>query len=117
TFDATNAEFERARNDAKEARENFERIKKERYERFNSLYKHVSNCIDEIYKQLTNSQAAVACFTIENREEPYLGGITYNCVAPAKRFKLWKICRFKPASFFLLDEVDAALDNTNIGKV
>ncbi len=24
---------------------------------------------------------------------------------------------FKPAPFFLLDEVDAALDNTNIGKV
>ncbi len=26
-------------------------------------------------------------------------------------------CSFKPAPFFLLDEVDAALDNTNIGKV
>jgi structural maintenance of chromosome 1 len=24
---------------------------------------------------------------------------------------------YKPAPFFLLDEVDAALDNTNIGKV
>ncbi len=27
------------------------------------------------------------------------------------------MCSFKPAPFFLLDEVDAALDNTNIGKV
>jgi structural maintenance of chromosome 1 len=27
------------------------------------------------------------------------------------------LCSFKPAPFFLLDEVDAALDNTNIGKV
>ena len=26
-------------------------------------------------------------------------------------------CSYKPAPFFLLDEVDAALDNTNIGKV
>ncbi|CAF1354411.1 unnamed protein product, partial [Didymodactylos carnosus] len=134
TFDATNAEFERARNHAKKARQNFERIKKERYERFNSLYEHVSNCIDEIYKQLTNSQAAVACFTIENGEEPYLGGITYNCVAPGKRFQamenlsggektvaaialMFALRSFKPAPFFLLDEVDAALDNTNIGKV
>ena len=36
---------------------------------------------------------------------------------------VWKLCvniqfcSFKPAPFFLLDEVDAALDNTNIGKV
>ncbi|CAF0855791.1 unnamed protein product [Didymodactylos carnosus] len=134
TFDATNAEFERARNHAKKARQNFERVKKERYDRFSSLYEHVSNCIDEIYKQLTNSQAAVACFTIENGEEPYLGGITYNCVAPGKRFQamenlsggektvaaialMFALRSFKPAPFFLLDEVDAALDNTNIGKV
>jgi structural maintenance of chromosome 1 len=29
----------------------------------------------------------------------------------------WISFSFKPAPFFLLDEVDAALDNTNIGKV
>ncbi len=31
--------------------------------------------------------------------------------------KSYSIYSFKPAPFFLLDEVDAALDNTNIGKV
>ncbi|CAF4514350.1 unnamed protein product, partial [Rotaria magnacalcarata] len=30
---------------------------------------------------------------------------------------LFALRSFKPAPFFLLDEVDAALDNTNIGKV
>ena len=54
---------------------------------FNSLYEHVSSCIDDIYKSLTNSQAAVACLTAEDAEEPYRGGITYNCVAPGKRFQ------------------------------
>lgn len=27
------------------------------------------------------------------------------------------LCSYQPAPFFLLDEIDAALDNTNIGKV
>ena len=87
TFELTNAEFERARNAAKRARQAFEKIKKERYDRFNALYEHVSTCIDDIYKSLTNSQAAVACLTAEDAEEPYRGGITYNCVAPGKRFQ------------------------------
>lgn len=86
-FELTNAEFERARNAAKLARQTFEQVKNERCERFNSLYEHVSSCIDQIYKTLTNSQAAVACLTAEDSEEPYRSGITYNCVAPGKRFQ------------------------------
>jgi len=134
SFELTNAEFERARNAAKQARQAFETVKKERYERFNDLYEHVSGCIDEIYKSLTHSRAAVACITAEDAEEPYRAGITYNCVAPGKRFQamenlsggektvaaiclLFALRSYKPAPFFLLDEVDAALDNTNIVKV
>ncbi|CCD69826.1 Structural maintenance of chromosomes protein 1 [Caenorhabditis elegans] len=67
-------------------------------------------------------------------EEPYLDGIQYNCVAPGKRFRpmdnlsggektiaalalLFAVHGRNPAPFFVLDEIDAALDNTNIGKV
>lgn len=87
TFELTNAEFERARNAAKQARQAFEAVKKERCDRFNALYEHVSACIDDIYKSLTSSRAAVACLTAEDAEEPYRAGITYNCVAPGKRFQ------------------------------
>ena len=33
-----------------------------------------------------NTHTCQAILTAENLEEPYLGGINYNCVAPGKRF-------------------------------
>ena len=72
---------------AKQAKQNFERIKKERYDLFSKCFEHVSNTIDAIYKQLTRNQSAQAFLCPENPEEPYLEGINYNCVAPGKRFQ------------------------------
>jgi len=85
-------------------------------------------------KALQKNQSAQAFLGPENPEEPYLEGINYNCVAPGKRFQpmsnlsggektiaalalLFAIHSYQPAPFFVLDEIDAALDNTNIGKV
>lgn len=67
-------------------------------------------------------------------QEPYLSGIKYNAMPPLKRFRdmdqlsggektmaamalLFAIHSYQPAPFFVLDEVDAALDNTNVGKI
>jgi hypothetical protein len=33
------------------------------------------------------------------------------------QFSSFFVISFQPAPFFVLDEIDAALDNTNIGKV
>merc|ERR1712110_353072 len=129
-----NKDFETVRKRAKQAKNNFERIKQERYELFMKCFEHVSNTIDGIYKQLARNQSAQAFLGPENPEAPYLEGINYNCVAPGKRFQpmsnlsggektiaalalLFAIHSFQPAPFFVLDEIDAALDNTNIGKV
>lgn len=46
----TNEEFEAARRRAKKAKINFERIKKDRYDRFTECFEHVTNNIDSIYK-------------------------------------------------------------------
>ncbi|XP_050296378.1 structural maintenance of chromosomes protein 1A [Anthonomus grandis grandis] len=131
---STNEEFENLRKQNRKAKQAFEKIKLQRYEKFSACFDHVSNEIDGIYKALAQNQGAQAFLGAENPEEPYLDGINYNCVAPGKRFQpmmnlsggektiaalalLFAIHSYQPAPFFVLDEVDAALDNTNIGKV
>ncbi|CAG0917778.1 unnamed protein product [Notodromas monacha] len=133
-FQETNEEFEAARKKARKAKQAFERVKKDRFDKFMDCFEHVSNEIDRTYKMLARNQGAQAFLGPENPEEPYLDGINYNCVAPGKRFQpmsnlsggektvaalalLFAIHSYHPAPFFVLDEIDAALDNTNIGKV
>ncbi|PVD24300.1 hypothetical protein C0Q70_14771 [Pomacea canaliculata] len=133
-FQETSEEFENARRRAKKAKQVFEKIRKERYDRFMHCFDHVATRIDDIYKSLARNQSAQAFLGPENPEEPYLDGVNYNCVAPGKRFRpmdnlsggektvaalalLFAIHSYQPAPFFVLDEIDAALDNTNIGKV
>merc|ERR1712034_176853 len=130
--------LDEARDKLAEANKDFDnvrkKVKQERYDLFMKCFEHVSNTIDGIYKNLARNQSAQAFLGPENPEEPYLEGVNYNCVAPGKRFQpmsnlsggektiaalalLFAIHSFQPAPFFVLDEIDAALDNTNIGKV
>jgi structural maintenance of chromosome 1 len=132
-WESTAAEFDKARMQAKKVRNQFIKIKQERYDRFMKCFDHINSRIDEIYKSMCMNQGAQASLVLENVEEPYAEGIIYNCVAPGKRFRqmdnlsggektvaalalLFAIRSFNPSPFFVLDEVDAALDNTNIGK-
>ncbi|XP_028733966.1 structural maintenance of chromosomes protein 1B [Peromyscus leucopus] len=126
--------FEASRKEARVCRQEFEQVKRRRYDAFSQCFEHISVSIDQIYKKLCRNSSAQAFLSPENPEEPYLDGISYNCVAPGKRFMpmdnlsggekcvaalalLFAVHSFRPAPFFVLDEVDAALDNTNIGKV
>ncbi|XP_072001410.1 structural maintenance of chromosomes protein 1B [Engystomops pustulosus] len=133
-FQDTADAFEASRRKASLCRREYEQVKRRRYELFSQCFEHVSVAIDEIYKKLCRNASAQAFLSPENPEEPYLDGIGYNCVAPGKRFMpmdnlsggeksvaalalVFAIHSFRPAPFFILDEVDAALDNSNIGKV
>ncbi|XP_032378601.1 structural maintenance of chromosomes protein 1B [Etheostoma spectabile] len=126
--------FEASTRAARKCSQKFEQVKARRLQLFNQCFEHVSVVIDQIYKRICRNSSAQAILSADNPDEPYLGGINYNCVAPGKRFMsmdnlsggekaiaalalLFAVHSFRPAPFFILDEVDAALDNTNIGKV
>ncbi|CAG8553805.1 6587_t:CDS:10 [Diversispora eburnea] len=121
----TEKEFDSARREVK-------------YKHFHEAYDHIAENIDKIYKELTKSRSfplgGTAYLSLEDTEEPYLDGVKYHAMPPMKRFRdmeqlsggektmaalalLFAIHSYRPSPFFVLDEVDAALDNTNVGKI
>ncbi|BAF30423.1 Os12g0641500, partial [Oryza sativa Japonica Group] len=128
--------FEAARKEELEIADKYNSVKQRRYELFMEAFDHISKGIDQIYKELTKSQThllgGTAYLNLENEDEPFLHGIKYTAMPPTKRFRdmeqlsggektvaalalLFAIHR--PSPFFILDEVDAALDNLNVAKV
>eukprot|EP00793_Prasinoderma_coloniale_P000453 PRCOL_00005438-RA len=131
-------EFEAARLELSAAGATFEKIRQQRYDLFMAAFSHVSGHIDAIYKLLTTGPnmpaGGTAYLSLEAQDDPFLAGIKYTAMPPTKRFRdmeqlsggektvaalalLFSIHSFKPAPFFVLDEVDAALDNANVARV
>uniref|UniRef100_A0A8C5G8L7 Structural maintenance of chromosomes protein 1B-like n=1 Tax=Gouania willdenowi TaxID=441366 RepID=A0A8C5G8L7_GOUWI len=78
-FDASSAA-------ARKCSQEFNKVKAQRFHLFSQCFEHVAVVIDQIYKRICRNSSAQAILSADNPEEPYLGGITYSCVAPGKRF-------------------------------
>lgn len=136
----TDAEYDASREHARATREAFETVRTQRAELFNKAYTHIAEQIGHVYKALTKSAAfplggsAFLDTMGADEEAPFLGGTKYNAMPPLKRFRdmdalsggektiaalalLFAIHSYSPSPFFVLDEVDAALDNANVAKV
>eukprot|EP01113_Clastostelium_recurvatum_P033704 TRINITY_DN4486_c0_g1_i1.p1 TRINITY_DN4486_c0_g1~~TRINITY_DN4486_c0_g1_i1.p1 ORF type:complete len:1283 (-),score=481.18 TRINITY_DN4486_c0_g1_i1:40-3828(-) len=130
---STNVEFDSIRQKAKDASDAFNQIKQERYTLFTDAFNKIADNIEAIYKELTGD-LGTAYLNVDSPDEPYLHGIKYTAMPPSKRFRdmdqlsggektvaalalLFAIHKFRPAPFFVLDEVDAALDNVNVERV
>jgi structural maintenance of chromosome 1 len=136
---ATDAEYEESKAAFKDAKDAFDEIKAKRYETFNKAFTHIQEQISQVYKDLTRSEnyplGGQAYLDIEeDTDKPYLSGIKYHAMPPLKRFRdmehlsggektmaalalLFAIHSYQPSPFFVLDEVDAALDNANVEKI
>ncbi|KAK7201253.1 structural maintenance of chromosome (SMC) family protein [Novymonas esmeraldas] len=131
--------LEEAREVARVANKEFIRVKEQRTARFMEMYEKVAATVDRVYRELTMGTRAQAVhgsayLSLEDVEEPYLGGTTYHATPPLKRFMpmellsggertmaalalLFAIHEVSPTPFFVLDEVDAALDAGNVEKL
>lgn len=140
-FGSINDETEQLKKDEKKVLAQFIKIKRKRKSLFEEAFEYVTEHIDPIYRELTknpNSTSELAggsaSLTLEDEDEPFNAGIRYHATPPLKRFKdmeylsggektvaalalLFTVNSYQPSPFFVLDEVDAALDTTNVERV
>ena len=73
-------------------RHRFEEVKSARLRLFQACFKHVSESLAVIYKDLTRSSkhplGGNAYLSLDSTEEPYAGGVRYTAMPPSKRFRL-----------------------------
>jgi RecF/RecN/SMC N terminal domain len=96
-------------------------------------FNHIDKALKTTYTDMTKSSkhplGGKAYLSLDDTEEPFKGGLKFNAMPPMKRFRdmyqlsggektvaslalLFAIHSFHPAPFFVMDEVDAALDNS-----
>ncbi|KAI0135297.1 RecF/RecN/SMC [Daldinia grandis] len=136
---ATERDYNESKAAFEAAKDAFDEIKARRFELFNKAFVHIREQIEHVYKDLTRSEqyplGGQAYLDIEeDTDRPYLSGIKYHAMPPLKRFRdmehlsggektmaalalLFAIHSYQPSPFFVLDEVDAALDNANVDKI
>ncbi len=132
------SEFDQSRSTAKSVAQQFAAIQAKRHGCFMSAFKAVSENIDGMYKELTQVEGVplggTAYLSLEDPSEPYLHGTKYTAMPAGKRFRemdqlsggertvaaialLFAMHVYCPSPFFVMDEIDAALDNVNVARV
>ena len=131
-------DLEGAHQRARAAADLYAGFKNQRTAVFTAAFTHIAAAIDRVYKELTHSEAhplgGTAYLSLESPDEPYNHGVKFTAMPPTKRFRdmdqlsggektmaalalLFAIHSYRSAPFFVLDEVDSALDKTNVEKM
>lgn len=131
-------ESKEMRNEVRITRERVDDIIGERAKIFMTAFDIIRKNIKPIYKSLTISRGykmgGQAFLDIDDGMEPFNSEVSYHVMPPGKPFRemellsggeksvaslalLFAIHSFKPSPFFILDEIDAALDSVNVQRV
>jgi len=137
-YDENFEEYKQSKEKQRDIQKRFKAVQQKRFDTFMKAFEPISQAIDQIYKDLTRSDkfplGGTAYLGVQDNDEPYLKGIKFNAMPPTKRYRdmdqlsggektvaalalLFAIHTFRPSPFFILDEVDAALDNVNVQKI
>eukprot|EP00398_MALV-I-01_sp_L67-1_P000513 gene513-319_t len=136
SLEETSDEIEGLRKAIEEVQKKVATIAKRRYDLFMDCFDFVGPKLDTIYKALTKKGDAEggAYLDLEDREEPYMGGVRYTVMAPGNRIRdlsamsggertmaacalLFALVSYRPPPFLVLDEVDAHLDAKNVDRL
>jgi structural maintenance of chromosome 1 len=139
--DEAQAEYDRAGTRLRNCENAFDEIRKKRERTFKQAFNLVRTTIDAVYKELTKSPAHIhgGKASLELSDTSSLfdspdAGVRFTAIPPGKRFRemsqlsggekavaalalLFAMQSCTPSPFFIMDEVDAALDNVNVHKV
>lgn len=131
-------EYDQCLEASKAAEVAFGEINDKRRQRFTEMFDVLHVELDKVYKELTRDPTypagGTAYIVSEDPENPFNGGTKFTAMPPTKRYReidqlsggektvatlalLFTIQRIRPSPFFILDEVDAALDASNVQKV
>ena len=138
-FSKSTLDLDEARTAHRKATVAFDTVKEKRFVKFQKAFEIVSKEFTEIYSTLTLGTRGAGvggqAYLLSNEyDEPYLGDTNWGVIPPGKiylekehlsggektvaalalLFAIHKVC---PSPFFVLDEVDAALDQGNVAKV
>lgn len=132
SIDQVETEIENAHTRAQDFRSRYVDIREQRNRLFVSTFEKINDKINDVYKALTGGfgQAHLE----SSVDAPYSNPITYSLAPKSKAFTdiqhlsggeqsvaalalLFAIQSVHPSPFFVLDEVDAALDSDNVGVV
>ena len=133
----SDSDYQQAKDKSRNAAAEFLKIKKQRTKKFLNAFNHIDQALKTIYTDMTKSSkhplGGNAYLTLDDNEEPFKGGMKFNAMPPMKRFRdmyqlsggektvaslalLFAIHSYHPAPFFVMDEVDAALDNSKLNS-
>jgi chromosome segregation protein len=124
--------FEEVRSEKVALEEHLQKIEVEKKRVFMNTFDKVSRSFRDIFSTL--SGGGEASLVLENPEDPFQGGVKIFARPPGKKLKsievmsggektltalslIFAIQHVRPSFFYILDEIDAALDDANAKKV